>query len=126
MGMLPYPLLAQDFQKLLFLLAFPVNQAVLCLQGHQGDQEDPKKGQKSLVRTKKKNMNLNASHSKGKARKPVGTLAPSEPAGPGPPLAPGGPGGPWAPRSPGIPFSPCNKERCYLLLSGSYYVNSFM
>ena len=41
-GVLPYRLLVQDFQKLLFLLAFPVSQAALCLQGHQGVQEDPK------------------------------------------------------------------------------------
>lgn len=41
MGVLPYPLLVQDFQKLLFPLAFPVSQAALCLQGDQGVQEDP-------------------------------------------------------------------------------------
>lgn len=40
--LLPCPLLVQGFQKLLFLLAFLVNQAVLCLQGDQVGQEDPK------------------------------------------------------------------------------------
>lgn len=42
MGMLPYPLLVQDFQQVLSRQAFPVSQAALCLQGLQGGQQDPK------------------------------------------------------------------------------------